>query len=122
MRRLLINILIVCLYCFPFVYFSMYQDFTNGSLIGYLVMIAGTSILAFFSMYFSNIIPFIIGNIASAAISFYFLNKMEVALGANWDSGYFKPLSPHQLLWLVSFLNLIPQLLIMKLAKKIKNT
>jgi len=120
MRKLIISILIVFLYCFPFVYFSMHQDFTNGSMLGYLIMIAGTSILAFFSQYFSNTIPFIVGNIASVIISFYFLYKMEITLGVGWDGGYFKPLTPNQLLLLVSILNLIPQFLVMWLANRIK--
>lgn len=120
MRRLILGILIVCLYCFPFVYFSMHQDFANGSMVGYLVMIVGTSILAFSGKYFSNTVPIIIGNIASAIFSFYFLHKMKVTLGVDWDGGYFKPLTPYQLLLLVSFLNLIPQFLVMKLAAKMK--
>jgi len=119
MQKLIISILIICLYCFPFVYFSMHQDFANGSMVGYLIMIVGSSILAFLSKLFSNTIPFIIGNIASAIISFYFLYKMEISLGIGWDGGYFKPLTPYQLLLLVSFLNLIPQFFVIMLANKI---
>jgi len=122
MRKVIISILIVFLYCFPFVYFAIHQDFSSGSMLGYLIMIAGTTILAFFSKYFSNIIPFIVGNIASVIISFYFLYKLEVVLGGGWDGGYFKPLTPIQLLLLVSILNLIPQFLVMSLANRIKNT
>ncbi len=122
MRKLIVMILIVCLYCFPFVYFSMYQDFANGSMIGYVIMLIGTSILAFFSKLFSNTIPFIIGNILSVIISFYFLYKMEIELGVSWHLGYFKPFTPYQLLLLVSFLNVIPQFLIMILVKKYKKT
>ncbi|WP_217587497.1 hypothetical protein [Lentibacillus saliphilus] len=120
MRKFITGILIVGLYCFPFVYFSMHQDFTNGSMFGYLIMIVGTSLLAFLSRYFSNTIPFIIGNVASFIISFYFLSKMEATLGVGWDDGYFKPLTPYQLLFLVSFLNLIPQLLVMSFANRMK--
>src|SRR5690625_1643378 len=119
MQKLIISILIICLYCFPFVYFSMHQDFASGSMVGYLITIVGSSILAFLSKLFSNTIPFIIGNIASAIISFYFLYKMEISLGIGWDGGYFKPLTPYQLLLLVSFLNLIPQFFVIMLANKI---
>ncbi|CAM3851206.1 MULTISPECIES: hypothetical protein [Bacillus cereus group] len=122
MRKLIVMILIVCLYCFPFVYFSMYQDFANGSMIGYVIMVIGTSILAFFSKLFSNTIPFIIGNILSIIISFYFLYKMEIELGVSWHRGYFKPFTPYQLLLLVSFLNVIPQFFVMILVKKYKKT
>jgi|SRR5699024_616699 len=117
MKRLMISILIFCMYCFPFTYFSMYQDFEHGSMFGYLIMVVGTSILAFFVRIFGKSILFIIGNIATGLISFYFLHKMEVTLGIGWDGGYFKPLTPYQLLLLVSVLNLIPQFLVMKLTK-----
>lgn len=120
MKKLIITLLIICLYSFPYVYFAMYQDFANASMIGYIVMIFGTSLLAFASKYVSNFIPFIIGNLASAATSFYFLYKMSVTYGVGWYEGYFKPLTPYQLFLLVSLLNVIPQLLFIKLAKKIK--
>ncbi|MDM5358353.1 hypothetical protein ABIE66_002099 [Peribacillus sp. B2I2] len=118
MKKIGISILIVCLYCFPFVYFSMYQDFANSSMFGYLIMIVATSLLAFFGRIFGNSIPFIIGNIVSGIVSFYFISEM--AGNERWG-GYFKPLTPNQLLIFVSFLNLIPQLLVMKLANKYKN-
>lgn len=94
----------------------MYQDFANASMIGYAIMILGTSFLAFASKYVGHFSLFIIGNLASAAI----LYKMSVTYGVGWDKGYFKPLTPYQLFLLVSFLNMIPQLLFIKLANKIK--
>ncbi|MDF2065544.1 hypothetical protein [Bacillus sp. Cr_A10] len=106
------------LYCFPFVYFSMYQDFANRSMLGYLIMIVVTSLLAFFGKFFSNSIPFIIGNILSVITSFYFIHEMT---GNERWNGYFKPLTTYQLLMLVSFLNLIPQFFAMNLANKYKN-
>ena len=115
--RKIVGILIVIFYCFPFVYFSMYQDYVYGSMLGHLIMIITTSLLAFFGCLFSNSISLIIGNILSLVISYYFIGEM----GRREDWGYyFKPLSPSQLLFLVSFLNLIPQFFALKLAKKIK--
>lgn len=121
-RKLIITILIVCFYCFPFVYFSMYEDFANGSMIGYVIMIVGTSILAYVSKLFSNTIPFIIGNVLSIIISYYFLYKMEIEFGISWHRGYFKPFTPYQLLLLVSFLNVIPQFFVMILVNKYKKS
>lgn len=118
MRKIVIGILIVFLYCFPFVYFSMYQDFANHSMLGYLVMIVATSLLAFVGTFFSNPIFLVIGNILSLIISYYFLGEMS---GNERWGGYFKPLSPNQLLILVSFLNLIPQLIAMKLSNSYRN-
>lgn len=118
MRKIVIGILIVFLYCFPYVYFSMYQDFANHSMLGYLVMIVATSLLAFVGTLFSNPIFLVIGNILSLIISYYFLGEMS---GNERWGGYFKPLSPNQLLILVSFLNLIPQLIAMKLSNSYRN-
>ncbi|WP_240514695.1 hypothetical protein [Bacillus cereus] len=98
----------------------MYQDFANKTMLGYLLMVVGTSILACFSKLFSNTVPLIIGNILSVIISFYFLYKMEIEFGVGWHRGYFKPFTPYQLLLLVSFLNLIPQFLVMNLANRYK--
>lgn len=120
MKKIIFRIPIVCLYCFPFVYFSMYIDFAHGSMFGYLIMVLGTLILAFFGKLLSNTRLVIIGNIASVIVSFYFLHQMEMTLGVGWDGGYYKPLTPYQLLLFVSFLNLIPQFLMMKLANRVK--
>ncbi|WP_102692193.1 hypothetical protein [Rummeliibacillus pycnus] len=120
MKKIVIGILIVCLYSFPFVYFSMYQDFANGSMLAYLMMIVLTSLLAYLGQFLCNSIPFVLGNIVSAIISYYFNVRMEDTYG--WDGGYFKPFSSTQLLVIVSVFNLIPQLIAMRLAKKYKNT
>ena len=118
MRKIAIGILVICLYGFPFVYFSMYQDFTNRSMLGYFIMVVVTSLLAFFSQLIHNLVSIIIGNFISGIISFYFISEMS---GNEQWSGYFKPLTPYQLLILVSILNLIPQLLAIRLAKRNKN-
>ena len=118
MRGFLIGIVIVILFCFPFVYFSMYQDFASWSMNGYLIMIIVTSLLAFFGRRFSNSIYVIVGNILSVIISFYFNSEM---IGNERWNGYFKPLTPNQLLIFVSFLNLIPQFFAMNLAKRYKD-
>ncbi|GIP16171.1 hypothetical protein J40TS1_18130 [Paenibacillus montaniterrae] len=118
MRKIIMGILIACLYCFPFVYFSMHQDFENRSMLGYLLMIVVTVLLAILGKLFSSSLFIIIGNIFSLILSFYFISEM--AGNAEW-SGYFKPLSPNQFLLLVSILNLIPQLMSMLLAKKFTN-
>ncbi|WP_175074421.1 hypothetical protein [Terribacillus sp. AE2B 122] len=118
MKKIIVGILIVCLYCFPFVYNSMYQDFANRSMLGYLLMLMATLLLAFLGKLFSSSIYLIIGNIISIIISFYFINEMS--WNEEWG-GYFKPLTPNQLLIFASVLFLIPQLFAMRLAKKLKD-
>lgn len=116
-RKIGMSIVIFCLYCFPYVYYSMYQDFANKLILGYLLMIVATSLLAFFGKLYSTSIPLILGNIASAIISFYLISNME---GNERWGGYFKPLTPYQLLMFVALVNLIPQFISMKLANKYK--
>ncbi|MGF7535166.1 hypothetical protein AAGG74_16050 [Bacillus mexicanus] len=115
MKKIIIGLIIIVFYCFPFVYFSMQQDFVNRSMLGYLIMIVATSLFAFLVKVFSNSLLLIIGNVISALISFYFINGM--AGNEQWD-GYFKPLTPFQLLILVSVLNLIPQFLAIRVTNK----
>ena len=117
MQRLEIGIFITCLYCFPFVYFSMYQDYANGSMLGYLFMIVVTVLLAFLSKFINSFAPLIIGNIASLIVSYYFVGQMSG--GERW-SNYFSPLIPFQLLIVVSVLNLIPQCIAIMLGNALK--
>lgn len=115
MKKIAMNILITCLYSFPFVYFSMYKDFTDSSMVGYLLMILTTSILAFIGQYSNHTIAVIIGNVVSTMVSYYFVTQMA---GDDRWGGYFKPLEPTHLLVLVSVLNVIPQRMAMNLAKQ----
>jgi len=95
----------------------MNQDFSKRSMFGYLFMIVVTSLLAYSGKLYSNSISLIIGNILSVLISFYFISEMT---GNERWGGYFKPLTPYQLLMLISFLNLIPQFFALKLANRHK--
>lgn len=118
MKKIIVGITIVCLYCFPFVYFSMQQDFVNGSMLGYFIMIVVTSLLAFYGKLSNKFPSIIIGNLLSIIISYYFIAGMTE--NERWG-GYFKPLSPNQLLILVSILNVIPQFFAMKVANRYKS-
>ena len=108
------NLFIICLYCFPFVFFSMYKDFEKGSMIGYLIMIIITSLLAFFGKRSNYTIAVIVGNLASAFVSYHFISTMSG--DSRWTGAFFNPFGPMRLFILLSFLNLIPQLVAMKLA------
>ena len=124
LRKVVVGFIVFCLYGYPYVYYSMYQDFTDRLLFNYLIMIVATSTFAFIGKLYSNYIPIILGNIVSAIISFYFIlkweNNAQYEEMAQWGS-YFVPFSPNELLVFVSVLNLIPQLFTMNLAKKMKN-
>ena len=80
MRKIIISVVIVCLYSLPFVYNSMNQDFANRSMLGYLFMIIATSLLAYFGTRFSHLFVPIIGNVVSAIVSYYFVGEMMVVV------------------------------------------
>ncbi|MFS0749415.1 hypothetical protein [Oceanobacillus sp. 1P07AA] len=117
MLRPIIGISTLCLYCFPFVYFSMYTDFQSNLIVGYLIMVVSTAILAFINTFFRNSFIIILGNILSLMFSLYFTSQL--ADNDHW-TGYFKPFWPYQLVILVTVLNLIPQLIAMKLSSNFK--
>ncbi|WPK11692.1 hypothetical protein R6U77_17645 [Lysinibacillus louembei] len=115
MGKAIKGIAIICLYCFPFVYFSMYQDFTHHSMLGYILMIVVTVGLAYIAKRYGYIKFVIIGNLISAIVSYFFIGTM--AENENWG-GFFKPFSPEGMLLLASCLNIIPQLLAMIFTQK----
>ena len=116
-RKIGINILIIGLYCFPYVYFSMYKDFNNSSMVGYLIMIFITSILAFASKYSNNLLSMIVGNIISLVMSYYFIKGMSG--NDRWD-GYFKPFYPTHFLFFASLINLGFQILSISITSKLR--
>ncbi|WP_280770827.1 hypothetical protein [Salipaludibacillus daqingensis] len=117
MKKIVLTIFIISLLSFPFVYFSMQQDFENGSMIGYMMMIIFMAMIAFFGKLSNVTVAIIIGNMISALLSFYLIADMTT--NSQWED-YFKPLTPMQLFILVSILNIIPQLFAMKLASVMK--
>ena len=125
MKKSNLKVLSLGFYSFPFAYFAMYQDFSNSSMFAYLVLIIGMSALAFFNHFYQNNSKhkayFVIGNLLSFIVSFCLLFRLDTTLGTGWDYGYFKPLTPYQLLLLITILSLAPQMLSMKMADRLKN-
>lgn len=116
MKKVGLNFLILCLYCFPFGYFAIYTDFTKDSMMGYLIMAIATSIIAFIGKYSNNVLALIIGNILSVIVSYYFLGNIIT----DDLRMYIKVTTPHTFLIWHSLLNLIPQLFAMRSADKYK--
>lgn len=106
-----IGFIVSLMYAYPFVFFAMYMDFLKGSLWGYFIMIASTSILAVISKLIMQKKLIIFGNLISFFSSIYFVYSMQALEG--WDV-FFKPLTAMQLLLIVSLLNIVPQYFIMK--------
>ena len=116
MKKLL-SILILLLYCIPYVYLSMHNDFASHSMLMYGIMLISVSILAGVSGYLRNWVTVILGNIASISVSYYLNSKMVSV--SSWE-GYFVPLFSVRLLVLVSCLIAILQFIFYRVGKKIK--
>jgi len=96
----------------------MYLDFSKSLIVGYFLMIIFTSALAYLSRYSSKpIILILIGNVLSFVVSYLFVRGMA---GVERWSFYFKPLAAENSLILISFINLIPQLITSLLFTKNK--
>ncbi|WP_316569403.1 hypothetical protein [Neobacillus sp. YIM B06451] len=117
MKKIWVYFILIA-YCFPFGYFAMYQDYKDGSMLGYLLLILGPAILAFISKLKGYPFLILIGNLLSAGVSFYFSNQMA---GVDRWGYYFKPFTANSLLLTVSLISLIPQVIAVLLAwKKVK--
>ncbi|MED4285291.1 hypothetical protein P4679_25550 [Priestia megaterium] len=115
MRKLLLMFMFI-LYCVPYVYLSMHNDFASQSMFMYGITLIATIILAGTSGYLGVWVPAISGNIASLILSVYFNNKM--VLVPRWDD-YFVPLFSVRLLILVTCLIVILQIVFYMVGKKI---
>ncbi|MED3830238.1 hypothetical protein P4575_20615 [Priestia megaterium] len=116
MKKLL-SILILLLYCIPYVYLSMHNDFASHSMLMYGIMLISVSILAGASGYLGVWIPVILGNIGSISVSYYLNSKM---ISVPWWENYFVPLFSVRLFILVSCLIVILQFIFYRVGKKIK--
>ncbi|WP_432361489.1 hypothetical protein [Sporosarcina sp. UB5] len=100
------TILLLAVYCIPFVFLSMYDDYKNYSMIVYGLMIIAVWYFAFLAKRKSSFIVLLIANILSFLSSYSWVlrvNKVE-----EWE-GYFKPFSSVQLLVLVTVLIILLQ-------------
>lgn len=102
------SVLIVIFYALPFAYFAMQRDYSHQSPLGYVAMAAAMSLLAFASIKLATLYALLIGNVASFAVSFYFVGKMQ---GDALDA-FFKPLTAEQSLIFLSVLMLILQAIV----------
>jgi len=116
MKKLLLTFMFV-LYCVPFVYLSMHNDFASHSMLMYGIMLVVTIILSGTSGYLGVWIPAVLGNIVSLILSVYFNNKMISV--PRWDD-YFVPLFSVRLLILVTCLIVMLQIVFYTVGKQIK--
>jgi len=115
MKKIVISIVIIALFCFPYAYSAIKTDFAQASMIGYIPLIGVSIILSVIGTTLKCTPAVIVGNIASLIVSYYFVSHYSG--GDRWD-GYFKPFDATITLYIISILNIIPQLIIVLLVKR----
>lgn len=105
MKYYIWQILTLSIYCFPYIFVAMYVDYTYWTMLGYALFIVPV-IVAYRSRRAFGISVLVTGNLLSFLVSYYFIVQMTG--NEMWDV-YFTPLSPVQLLILVSVIHLVPQ-------------
>lgn len=112
MKKGLVGLIVLIGYTVPFVYFALLEDFKMGTLLGYLLLLVMFTALAYVGQRVSHLLFVVVGNIVSYFVSIYFAGQRN---DFGWD-GYFKPLTAEQLIFFVSLLMLIPQLIAVVVA------
>jgi cell division protein FtsW (lipid II flippase) len=115
MKKIVLNVLLIALYGFPFAYYAMYKDYSDASMMGYLFMIILVTFNASLSALYGTKWAIIIGNILSFLLSYHFTASVT---GPERWFGYFKPLQPTTLVVVVSVLMLLPQMIAAFIIKR----
>ncbi|MCB2312075.1 hypothetical protein LGL55_11820 [Clostridium tagluense] len=116
MKKWIVRLLLLVVFSFPYVYFSMYQDLINSSMIGYGLMIATLIFLIFICKKTHNFPVGALGNIISFIVSYLMITCSR---GEKW-SYYFKPFTSVGLLIFVSIAIIILQLAVIGIIKSRK--
>lgn len=115
MKKIVLNVLLIALYSFPFAYYAMYKDFSDASMMGYVFMITLVTFNASLSVLYGTKWAILIGNVISVLLSYYFTANVT---GPERWFGYFKPIQPTTLVIVVSVLMLIPQMIAIFVIKR----
>ncbi|WOV87005.1 hypothetical protein QWT69_14170 [Sporosarcina oncorhynchi] len=109
-------IMLLIVYCVPFVFLSMYDDYKNYSMIVYGITLVIIVFFAFLAKRKSSLMVLITANILSFLSSYFWVKRMDEM--EDWGY-YFKPLEPSQLVMLVTVLGVLLQLIVFLLTKRV---
>ncbi|MGL5651667.1 MAG: hypothetical protein ACRDDE_07920 [Paraclostridium sp.] len=114
MKKHIISILILLIYGTPFAFISMYLDYTQRSMLGYLLMISAYIFLSCIHIFNNNKFIIFLGNIISFVLSYLLANRIP---SDGWD-GYFKPFWHNDFIIFITILSILLQLFFKILVKK----
>ena len=100
------RIMLLFIYCTPFVFLAMNEDATVGTLWFYLVMIIGFGILSYASVLAKSLWIVVVGNILSFVSTCIFAWNFHPQ---KWEY-YFKPFTPNTLIILESVIAFLIQI------------
>lgn len=116
MKKIVVSLIIIALFCVPVAYLALKIDFEQASMIGYIPLIGTSIVLSVIGTKYNCIPAVVVGNIVSLIISYYFVSHYNG--GDRWE-GYFKPFNASIMLYIISVLNLIPQLITFLIIKRV---
>ncbi len=108
MKKALIRMLQVLLYCIPFVFLAMNEDASAGTLWFYLIMIIGFTTLCVCSVRAKTPWMVAVGNILSFVSSCIFVCFFQTK---KWG-WYFKPFTPYQFVIFETMIAFVIQIII----------
>ncbi|MGI1809788.1 hypothetical protein [Priestia sp. TGN 0903] len=114
MRRIL-PFIIFTIYCIPYVYLSIREDFEDDSKINYIIMAMVTVVLSYLSGLIRADLSLILGNIVSFSTS-YFYNALRLP-DPKWEK-YFSPVTSVEQIVLISLAALVLQMIVYTVARK----
>lgn len=117
MKKNIVSILILLIYATPFVFISMYLDYTQRSMLGYLIMILAYIFLSCIHKLNNNKYIIFLGNFISFLLSYLLANRVT---SGGWG-GYFKPFGPSDFVIFITILSILLQLFFKNLVNKINS-
>lgn len=113
----MIRVLLLAGYCVPFAYLSVNGDAAFGTMLYYVLMVAGFALLCLGALKTNNTNIVFVGNLLSFASS-YITAKLS---GLEPMGYYFKPLTSYSLIVCISVVAMILQAMIVGIGTSKKN-
>ncbi len=101
MKKAVVSLVIIALFCVPFAYLALKTDFEQASMIGYIPLIGASIVLSVIGTKYNCIPAVVVGNIVSLIVSYYYVSHYNG--GESWD-GYFKPFDATIMLYIIFYI------------------
>lgn len=118
MKKTTMRTLLLIVYWIPFAFIGMYGDAVYDTVWAYAFMVAELAVLCWVCMKYQCPEVIVLGNLITTISSYFCLQQvLETDQIALWDT-YFKPLTPVQMLLVMTAVAALVQLLNVEMLKK----